>query len=63
LEHGFSINLEFKDTSINLVDHEAWLDLLGKSLSEDSLGLDGHTFDVIDDDKGTICNSEGGSDF
>lgn len=28
LIHGFSIDLEFKDTSVDLVDEEDWLDLL-----------------------------------
>jgi hypothetical protein len=32
-------------------------------LSKDGLGLDGDTFDIIDDDEGTICDSEGGGDF
>ena len=63
LEHSLTINLELEDTSINLVDHQAWLDLLGEGLSEDGLGLDGDTFDVIDDDEGTIGDSEGSSDF
>jgi len=57
LIHGFTINLEFEDTSVNLVDHEYGLDLFGKSLTEDSLGLDANTFDVIDDDKGTISDT------
>jgi hypothetical protein len=32
-------------------------------LSEDSLGLDTDTLDTVDDDKGTISDSESGSDF
>jgi hypothetical protein len=63
LIHFFSVNLEFEDTSINLVDHEDWLNFFSKSLSQDSLGLDGNTFDVIDNDKGTIGDSKSGSDF
>jgi len=63
LEHGLTINLKFKDTSINLVDHEAWLNLFGEGLPEDGLSLDGNTFDVIDDDEGTIGDSKGSSDF
>ena len=63
LIHGLTINLKFEDTSINLVDHENWDDFLTESLSEDGLGLYGSTFDIVDDDKGTISNSEGSSDF
>jgi len=63
LIHGLTINLKFEDTSINLVDHENWDDLLTESLSEDSLGLYGSTFDIVDDDKSTISNSEGSGDF
>ena len=63
LIHGLTINLKFEDTSIDLVDHEDWDNFLTESLSEDGLGLYGSTFDIVDDDKGTIGNSEGGSDF
>jgi len=63
LIHSFTIDLEFEDTSVNFVDHENGLDLLGESLSKDGLGLDADTFDVIDDDESTISNSEGGGDF
>jgi len=63
LIHGLTINLKFEDTSINLVDHENGDDLLTEGLSEDGLGLDGSTFDIIDDDKGTISNSESSGDF
>jgi hypothetical protein len=63
LVHGLTVNLKFEDTSVNLVDHEDWLDLLGKSLSQDSLGLDRNTLDVIDDDKCTISDSESSGDF
>lgn len=63
LIHGLTINLKFEDTSIDLVDHENWDDFLTESLSEDGLGLYGSTLDIVDDDKGTIGNSEGGSDF
>jgi len=63
LIHLLTVNLEFEDTSINLVNHENWLNLLSKSLSQDSLGLDGNTLNVIDDDEGTVSNSKSGSDF
>ena len=63
LVHGLTIDLELEDTSVNLVDHHDGLDLLGEGLSEDGLGLHADTFDVIDDDEGTIGDTEGSSDF
>jgi len=63
LIHGLTINLKFEDTSINLVNHENWDDLFTEGLSEDGLGLYGSTFDIVDDDKGTISDSEGSGDF
>jgi len=63
LVHGLTINLEFEDSAVNFIDHEDALDLLGKSLPKYSLGLDGHTFDVIDDNKCAVSNSERSSDF
>jgi hypothetical protein len=63
LVHGLTIDLELEDSTIDLVDHHDWLDLLSEGLSEDSLGLDADTFDVIDDDEGTIGDTEGGGDF
>jgi len=63
LVHGLTIDLELEDSTIDLVDHHDWLDLLSEGLSEDSLGLDADTFDVIDDDEGTISDTEGGGDF
>ena len=63
LVHGLTIDLEFEDSSINFVDHEHWLNLLGESLSQHSLGLHTDTFDVVDDDEGSISDSEGSSDL
>ena len=63
LVHGLTINLELEDTSVNLVDHHYGLNLLTESLSEDGLSLHTDTFDVIDDDKGTIGDTKGSSDF
>ena len=63
LVHSLTINLEFEDTSVNLVDHHDGLNLLREGLSQDSLGLDADTLDVIDDDESTIGDTEGGSDF
>merc|ERR1712165_468552 len=63
LVHGLTIDLELKDTSVDLVDHHDGLDLLAEGLTEDSLGLHANTFDVIDDDKSTICDTKGSCDF
>mmetsp|Transcript_38598 Transcript_38598/g.27917 ORF Transcript_38598/g.27917 Transcript_38598/m.27917 type:complete len:369 (-) Transcript_38598:349-1455(-) len=63
LVHSLTIDLEFEDTTIDLVNHEYASNLFGKSLTEDGLGLYGHTFDVINNDKSTISNSEGSSDL
>ena len=63
LVHGLSIDLELENTTIDLVDHHNWLNLLSKSLSEDSLSLDTNTFDIIDDDKSSISNTKGSSDL
>ena len=63
LIHGLAIDLEFEDTTINLVDEKNWLDLFTKSLTEHGLGLDANTFDVIDDDEGTVSNTEGSCDL
>jgi len=63
LIHGLTIDLEFEDTTINLVDEEDGLDLLTESLTEDGLSLDANTFDVIDDDESTIGDTEGSSDL
>jgi hypothetical protein len=63
LIHGLTINLEFEDTTINLVDEKNWLDLFTEGLTEDGLGLDANTFDVIDDDEGTVSDTESSSDL
>ena len=38
-------------------------DGLGLNLGKIIVGLYGSTFDIVDDDKGTISNSEGSGDF
>mmetsp|Transcript_42646 Transcript_42646/g.56307 ORF Transcript_42646/g.56307 Transcript_42646/m.56307 type:complete len:802 (-) Transcript_42646:104-2509(-) len=63
LVHGLAIDLKLKDTTVDLVDHHDGLDLLGKSLTEDSLGLHADTLDVIDDDESTVGDTEGGGDL
>jgi hypothetical protein len=56
-------NLEFEKSSVDLVDNDDRLDSFSEGLSQDSLGLDTNTLDTVDDDKGTIGDSESGSDF
>ena len=63
LVHGLTINLEFEDTSVDLVNEEDGLNLLSESLSEDGLGLDADTFDVIDNDESSVSDTEGSGDF
>lgn len=57
------VELEFKHSTIELVHHENGLDTFTESLTQDGFGLDANTFDAIDDDEGTISNTEGSSDF
>ena len=56
-------DLELEKSTVDLVDDNDGLDALTKSLAEHSLGLDAHTFDGVDDDKGTISDTESSSDF
>ena len=63
LIHSLSVNLEFKDTTINFVDEKYWLNLFTKSLTQNCLSLHANSFDVIDDDKGTVSDTEGSCDF
>jgi hypothetical protein len=63
LVHIFRLHTKLHDGSVNLVDHEDWLDALLHSLSEDSLSLDADTLNTVDDDKSTVSDSKSGSDF
>jgi hypothetical protein len=56
-------NLQLEERAIDLVDDTNWLDTLGKSLTQDGLGLDTDTRDTVDDYEGTIGNTESSSDF
>lgn len=55
--------LELEKSTIDLVDDDNRLDTLTKSLTKDGLGLDADTFDGVDDDKGTVSDTESGSDL
>ena len=58
LEHEPTIDLKFKDISVNLIDNRDGLNLLIRNLSEDGLNLDTNTFEVIDDDRGTTSKNK-----
>ena len=63
LVEGLLVDLEFEEGTIDLVDDNDRLDALGESLTKDSFCLDANTFHAIDDDKGTISDTEGGGNF
>lgn len=63
LVHLFSVEFQFQNGTINLVDHHDGLDFLSHSLTKHGFGLHAHAFDGIDDDESTIGDSESGSDF
>jgi hypothetical protein len=56
-------NLELKQGTVDLVDAKNGLDTLGQGLTQDSLGLDTDTGDTVDDDQGTVSDTESGSDL
>jgi hypothetical protein len=56
-------DLELEKSTVDLVDDNDGLDALTESLTQDSLGLDAHTFDGVDDDEGTVGDTESSSDF
>ncbi|KAI2474598.1 Elongation factor 2 [Pyrenophora tritici-repentis] len=55
--------LELEKSTVDLVDDDDGLDTLTKSLAQDSLGLDAHTFDGVDDDESTVSDTESSSDL
>jgi hypothetical protein len=56
-------DLELEKSTVNLVDAQNGLDTLGQGLTQDSLGLDTDTGDTVDDDKGTVSDTESSSDL
>lgn len=60
---GLGIELKLEESAVHLVHHENRFDTLTKSLTEDSLSLDADTLDAIDDDKSTVSDTKGSSDF
>lgn len=55
--------LELEKSTVDLVDDQDRLDTLGKSLTQDSLGLDTDTRNAVDDDQGTVSDTESSSDL
>jgi hypothetical protein len=56
-------DLEFQQRTVDLVDDTDRLDTLTKSLTQHSLGLDTHTGNTVDDDQGTVGDTERSSDL
>ena len=56
-------DLELEKSTVNLVDAQNGLDALGQGLTQDSLGLDTDTGDTVDNDKGTVSDTESSSDL
>jgi hypothetical protein len=63
LVHLFRFELEFEETTIQLVNGEDGYDTFSQSLTKDSFSLYANTFYDIDDDQTTISNTEGSSYF
>jgi hypothetical protein len=56
-------NLELQQCTVDLVDDTDRLYTLTKSLTQHSLGLDTHAGDTVDDDQGTVGDTERSSDL
>merc|ERR1711968_55277 len=55
------VKLQLQESAIQLVHHEHRADTLGHSLAQHGLGLHADTLDAVDDDKGTVGDTESGS--
>jgi len=60
---GLLVDLEFEKSTVNLVDDNNRLNTLTKGLTKHSLGLHTDTVNGVDDDKGTVSDTEGSSDL
>jgi len=58
LEHGLSLKLELKESTVELVDGDDGLDTLSKSLTKHSLGLHRHTLDAINHDESSVGDTK-----
>lgn len=56
-------NLEFKESAVDLIDDDNWLNALAEGLSKHGLGLDAYTFDSVDDNEGTVGYTKSSRDF
>lgn len=56
-------DLQLEQSTVDLVDDQDGLDTLGQGLTQDSLGLDTDTGDTVDDDQGTISDTQGSGDL
>jgi len=55
--------LEFEKGAVNLVDDNNRLDTFGEGLTEHGFCLYANTLNAVDDDEGTVRNTESSSDF
>lgn len=56
-------DLQFEQSTVDLVDDKDGLDTLGQGLTQDGLGLDTDTGDTVDNDQGTISDTESGGNL
>lgn len=56
-------DLQFEQSTVNLVDDQDGLDTLRQGLTQDGLSLDTDTRDTVDDDQGTVSDTESGRDL
>ena len=55
--------MQFKERSVDFVDDDDGFDTFAEGLTQDGFGLDADTFDTVDDDEGTVSDSQCCSDF
>lgn len=48
------VELKLEQGTVNLIDHEDWLDALSQSLAQHRLGLDTDALDAVDHNKGAV---------
>lgn len=56
-------DLQLEQGTVDLVDDQDGLDTLRQGLTQDGLGLDTDTRDTVDDDQGTVSDTESGRDL
>ena len=59
----FGVQLQFEKSTVHLVHEKNWLYTFGNSLTKDGFGLDTDTGDTVNDDEGTISDTESSSDL